>query len=109
MATLREGGPYIYPTWLPKLLAGLSATLNGDGSITLTWNAPTGDLEDYEILRRRPREGERTLEVYVAGTGSTATNYTDTETSLDTRYVYRIKAQSGDLLSEGSNYARVDK
>ena len=23
MSTLRETGPYIYPTWLPKLLAGL--------------------------------------------------------------------------------------
>ena len=25
MATLRETGPYIYPTWLPKLLAGLDS------------------------------------------------------------------------------------
>ena len=25
MATLREGGPYIWPTWLPKLLAGLDS------------------------------------------------------------------------------------
>ena len=25
MATLRDGGPYIYPTWLPKLLAGLDS------------------------------------------------------------------------------------
>ena len=23
MPQLREGGPYVYPTWLPKLLAGL--------------------------------------------------------------------------------------
>ena len=25
MATLRETGPYIYPTWLPKLLAALDS------------------------------------------------------------------------------------
>ena len=25
MATPRETGPYIYPTWLPKLLAGLDS------------------------------------------------------------------------------------
>ena len=25
IATLREGGPYIYPTWLPKLLADLDS------------------------------------------------------------------------------------
>ena len=25
MATLRQTGPYIYPTWLPKLLAGLDS------------------------------------------------------------------------------------
>ena len=28
MATLRDGGPYIYPTWLPKLLAGLVLQLH---------------------------------------------------------------------------------
>ena len=93
----------------PGAPSGLSATLNDDGSITLTWNAPTGDVDGYQILRRRPQQGESELAVYVGDTGNEATTWTDTDTSLDTRYVYRVKARNGDLLSEWSNYARIDK
>ena len=93
----------------PGAPSGLSATLNDDGSITLTWNAPTGDVDGYQILRRRPQQGESELAVYVGDTGNEATTWTDTGTSLDTRYVYRVKARNGDLLSEWSNYARIDK
>ena len=93
----------------PGAPTGLSATLNDDGSITLTWTAPTGDVDGYQILRRRPQQGESELAVHVDNTGSAATTWTDTDTSLDTRYVYRVKARNGDLLSEWSNYARVDK
>ena len=93
----------------PGTPTGLSATLNGDGSITLTWNVPDGDVDGYQILRRRPQQGESELAVYVDNTGTTATTWTDTGTSLDTRYVYRVKARNGELLSERSNYARVDK
>ena len=93
----------------PGQPTGLSATLNSDGSITLTWNVPDGDVDGYQILRRRPQQGESELAVYVDNTGTTATTWTDTDTSLDTRYVYRVKAHNGDLLSEWSNFARVDK
>ena len=93
----------------PGAPSGLSATLNDDGSITLTWNAPTGDVDGYQILRRRPQQGESELAVYVDDTGNQATTWTDTDTSLDTRYVYRVKARNGDLLSPWSNYARIDK
>ena len=93
----------------PGAPTGLSATLNADGSITLTWTAPAGDVDGYQILRRRPRQGETDLAVYVSDTGRTATTYTDTASSLDTRYVYRVKARNGDLISEWSNFARVDK
>ena len=93
----------------PGAPTGLSATLNEDGSITLTWTAPSGDVDGYQILRRRSQQGESELAVYVDNTGSDATTWTDTGTSLDTRYVYRVKARSGDLLSQWSNYARVDK
>ena len=98
------------PATTPGKPTGLTATLNSDGSITLSWNAPTGDTVDgYQILRRRPRENERSLTVYVEDTGSTATTYKDTNTGLDTRYVYRVKARNGDNVSPRSNFARVDK
>ena len=98
------------PAVTPGKPTGLTATLNSDGSITLSWTAPSGDTVDgYQILRRRPRENERSLTVYVENTGSTATTYTDTNTALDTRYVYRVKARNGDNVSPRSNFARIDK
>ena len=86
------------------------ATPNSDGSITLSWTAPSGDTVDgYQILRRRPRENEKSLTVYVNNTGSTATAYTDTNTELDTRYVYRVKARNEAGVGPQSNFVRVDK
>ena len=42
-------------------------------------------------------------------TGSTAASYTDTWTSDDTRYVYRVKAINSAGLSKWFNYVRIDK
>ena len=57
----------------------LTATLNSNGSITLSQNAPNdGSVTSYQVLRRRLQESEGTLTVYVSDTGSTATSYTDT-------------------------------
>ncbi len=36
-------------------------------------------MTGYEILRRRPKQGEDTLLIHVADTGSAATSYTDGE------------------------------
>ena len=51
-----------------------------DGGVILNWSSPVQDaasVTGYEILRRRPKEGEDTLLVLVADTGSTATTYVD--------------------------------
>ena len=83
-----------------------------DNRVTLTWDAPAEDaasVTGYEILRRRPKEGEGALLVLVADTGSTATTYVDaTANKPGVRYVYRVKALRGDEKSSRSNYARVD-
>ena len=99
------------PASPPSAPTGLSGTENSDGSITLTWTAPNDDsVTSYQVLRRRPAEGETTLLVYVNSTGSTATTYTDTGTTLDnTHYVYRVKARNSAGLSRWSNFARIDK
>ena len=95
---------------LPQAPTGLAATLNSDGSITLTWAAPDdGSVTGYQVLRRKPQEGEGELTVYVSDTGSTATTYTDTNTDLDTRYVYRVKARNPHGIGPWSNFARIDK
>ena len=66
-------------------------------------------MTGYQILRRRPTEGENTLLVYVSDTGNTATIYMDTNAAASNRYVYRVKAINPVGISHWSNYARVDK
>ena len=83
--------------------------VNGDGSVTLSWDAPDDEsVTGYQILRRRPTEGEKTLLVYVEDTGSAETTHTDTEVTAGIRHVYRVKAINAAGLSQWSNYVRVE-
>ena len=90
---------------------GLTVSLV-DNKVTLSWTAPAEDAESvdgYEILRRRPMEGESSLTTLVADTESTATTYTDaTANEAGVRYVYRVKALRGDDVSLSSNFDRID-
>ena len=89
----------------------LTATV-GDGGIALSWDAPTeaaASVTGYEVLRRRPFQGERSLLTHEADTGSAATAYTDTTATVPgERYVYRVKALRGVAKSGRSNFVRVD-
>ena len=97
------------PVEPPAAPQNLTAASNNDGTITLTWNAPDDDsVTGYQILRRRPQEGENSLEVYVSDTGNTVTEYTDTDAPAGTRYVYRVKAINEAGAGGRSNYARID-
>ena len=106
LAAFTVGGP---AASLPDAPTGLTATVNGDGSITLTWDDP-GDstITGYQILRRLPGQGETTLTVYVADTGSAATTYKDTGVTAGTRHVYRIKAINSAGVGPRSSYVNVD-
>ena len=83
-----------------------------DGGVTLSWDAPaedTGSITGYEVLRRRPRQGENTLLVYVADTRSTSTSYTDAAANEPGElYVYGVKALRGGEKSGRSNDVNVD-
>ena len=93
----------------PPAPTNLTAVVNGDGSVTLTWEAPGDDrVTGYLILRRRPYEGEKTLLVYVEDTGSTATTFTDTGVTAGTQHVYRVKAINEAGAGRQSNYVNVD-
>ena len=80
--------------------------------MTLSWTAPAEDADSvtgYEILRRRPSEGEGALMTLVADTESTATTYTDaTANEAGVVYVYRVKAMRGSEVSRWSNFARIE-
>ena len=90
---------------------GLTVSLV-DNRVTLNWTAPTADadsVDGYQILRRRPREGERTLQTLVTDTESTATTHTDaTANEAGVQYFYRVKARRGDDVSLQSNYVRIE-
>ena len=83
-----------------------------DNKVTLSWTAPAEDaasVDGYEILRRRPSEGEGALMTLVADTESTATTHTDaTANEAGVVYVYRVKALRASEVSLWSNFARIE-
>ena len=81
------------PAEPPPAPQNLTAVVNADGHIVLSWEAPQDDsITGYQILRRRPSHGEDTLLVYVEDTQSTATTYTDTNVTQGVQHAYRVKA-----------------
>ena len=99
------GQPTEPPGQPPKLQKGVA---NADGTVTLSWEAPDDDsVTGYQILRRRPTEGENTLLVYVEDTGSAATTYTDANVSAGVKHVYRVQAINAAGLSKRSNAVRI--
>ena len=96
------------PTDPPGKPSNLTGTANADGTVTLSWDAPDDDsVTGYQILRRRPSEGENTLLVHVNDTGITATQYTDNDVTPDVGHTYRVKAINAAGLSKRSNFVRI--
>ncbi len=86
----------------------LAGTADHTG-ITITWTAPEGQVDGYEILRRRPWQGETDLSTLVNDTGNSDTSYTDTTaTELGDRYTYAIKTIRGAERSDASDSVQVD-
>ena len=91
--------------------ANLTAAV-ADGALTLNWEVPASDegsVTGYRILRRRPRQGEDTLQTLLADTGTPATAYADySATEGGVRYVYRVQALRGEDASAHSNFVAFD-
>ena len=91
--------------------SGLEVSLV-ENRVTLTWDAPASDaasVTGYEILRRRPNEGEAALTTLVADTGNAETGYTDDSANEPgVRYTYRVRALRDGEQSKVSNYDRID-
>ena len=104
-AEVSAGEALAEPPGRPSHLTGAA---NPDGTVTLRWDAPDDDsVTGYQILRRRPGEGEGTLLVHVNDTGSTATEYTDNDVTPDVGHAYRVKAINAAGLSKQSNFVNV--
>ena len=96
------------PTKPPGNPRNLTGAANSDGTVTLTWDAPNNDsVTGYQILRRSPTLGEKKLLVYVDNTGTTATEYTDSNVVPNELYAYRIKAINAVGLSRQSQFISV--
>ena len=94
----------------PAKPRNLEAVVNGDGTVTLTWDDP-GDasITGYQILRRdRDASAIGVFEVHVGDTGSAATSYIDRDVTPETRYNYRVKARNESGLSVRSNFVKAD-
>ena len=93
----------------PGAPTGLTAAAVHD-SVTLTWTAPAGStVTGYQILRwQRGVHEQGDFQVHVDDTGNTDTTYTDTDVEAEARYVYRVKARNGDLLSPRSSFANAE-
>ena len=73
VAAVRAQSDSTHPT-------NLTGEIESDG-VVLQWHAPNtdaGSVTGYEILRRRPLQGETVLQILVADTESRDTTYTDT-------------------------------
>ncbi len=104
-AAVAAGGDPTDPPGSPRNLTGAT---NSDGTVTLSWDAPNDDsVTGYQILRRRPSEGESTLLVHVNDTESTATHYTDSAVTPAVLHAYRVKAINAVGLSGQSNFVNV--
>jgi hypothetical protein len=79
----------------PGTPTGLSVTVNGDGTRTLTWTAPTGtpEVEFYRIYRDGRDYTDR---IDTAGATESTVTWTDTNTG-GTSHTYRVTAASAAL------------
>ena len=104
-------GIYTRPAYANSEAPGAPSNLQGTNAsdgLRLSWTAPSpGTVTGYQVLRRRPEEGEKKLAVYVNDTSSTDTSWTDTSVSDGVKYVYRVKARNGDAVGPKSNFVNM--
>lgn len=74
----------------PMAVEALAARAGSDGTVTLTWGAPSGSVTGYRIFRRVIGE-ETQVSVLVADTNSGAASYNDKTVELGHEYVYRVQ------------------
>lgn len=64
-----------------------------NGAVVLYWTNPNNiHITGYQILRRRDGPHERDFSIIKGNTGTFETNYTDSNVTPGTKYVYRLKA-----------------
>ncbi len=77
------------PMWPPGVPTALAVTRDPDGDLALTWAASSGQVDQYEIHRRRMQDTTFALIATVAGT---TTQFTDSSVLPARTYAYKVRA-----------------
>ncbi len=107
---LGSASPSLVSAQDPALSAptNLSAQASAEG-VLLSWTAPAGRVDGYEILRRVPLDGENELTTLVDNTGSSDTSYTDNSaTAPGGQYIYQVKTIRDTERSAASDPVQID-
>ena len=92
---------YVSPLFFVGIPTGLNATATSNSSVSLSWSAPAGAVDHYQIERSAHVNGPFLL----LGT-SAGTTYTDSTVSANNAYLYRVRAIGSDgSFSSPSNMA----
>ena len=90
----------------PNAPLKLGAKQKDDG-VMLRWDAPGNDASSYRILRRKPKECQKTFVIHDADTGNDETVYFDRDVVPGVRYIYRVQAINDAGISKRSNFAKI--
>ncbi len=93
----------------PGRPTGLRVVSAAHDQVTIAWDDP-GDasISGYQVLRRlRDSHEVGRFDVIADSTGTADTEFTDTEVTPETRYVYRVKAVNSVGVSRQSTFLRA--
>ena len=95
------------PTEPPPAPLNLTAYVDGNRDVVLSWEAPDDDsVIGYQILSRRVVM-DPALKILVANTGNTDVTYTDRSTAHGMKHAYRVKAINSAGVGPRSNYVNA--
>ena len=98
--------PTATATPAPPAIPGDFAGKVTDDGIVLSWTAPEGSADNYNIYRTSPRHSEHGTAVAYLALGS-STSYTDRDVAVAGHYRYQIQAARGSLASDWSDTLTV--
>ena len=94
----------------PPKPAGLAALEVSHNSVTVGWEqTDNGEVTGFQVLRRdREVHAQGQFKILADHVAATARRYVDETVEASRRYVYRVRARNGEMLSRWSNYVNVD-
>ena len=92
-------------TVAPSAPTGLSATAASASQVNLSWTAPSGTIDGYNVYRGTSAGNEDYNNPINGGTLIATTSFSDTTANANTAYYYTVKAVSNAVSSVASSEA----